>query len=92
MLLFLQPSFRQSNAPMIPCAGAQHLFLRMHAMSNDDINYMYCFMCGTCLQSLRAGTVDSSNPYRFDIPPTWSEQRVSNTQSGNYCQVGCSRV
>lgn len=27
---------------------------------------------------------------RFDMPPTWHEARVANTQSGNYCQPRCA--
>lgn len=55
-----------------------------------------CLCCGKfkepCFsppQALRAGTVDPSKPYRFAIPPAWSEQRVNNTASGNYCQPRC---
>ena len=39
--------------------------------------------------ALRAGIIDASNPYQFDLPTTWAETRVPNTQSGNYCQPRC---
>jgi hypothetical protein len=39
---------------------------------------------------LRAGTVDREHPYSFALPPTWSERKVANIQSGNYCQPRCA--
>lgn len=41
-------------------------------------------------QALRAGTVSSSAPYKFAMPPTWREGRVANILSGNYCQASRS--
>lgn len=32
--------------------------------------------------AIRAGTVDRANPYRFAIPPSWSERKVANIASG----------
>lgn len=32
--------------------------------------------------AIRAGTVDRYNPYRFAIPPSWSEKKVANISSG----------
>lgn len=40
--------------------------------------------------ALRAGTVDREKPYSFLVPTNWSEQRVPNIQSGNYCQPRCA--
>lgn len=40
--------------------------------------------------AIRAGTVDPSNPYSFALPPTWSERKVANIASGNYCQPRCA--
>eukprot|EP00892_Ulva_mutabilis_P004759 jgi/Ulvmu1/2655/UM014_0109.1 len=40
--------------------------------------------------AIRAGTVDRANPYRFAIPPSWSEKKVANIASGNYCQPRCA--
>lgn len=40
--------------------------------------------------ALRAGTVDREDPYSFAIPPSWSERKVANIQSGNYCQPRCA--
>ena len=39
--------------------------------------------------AIRAGTVSPDSPYTFAIPPTWSEERVANIASGNYCQPRC---
>ncbi|PNW82467.1 hypothetical protein CHLRE_06g280150v5 [Chlamydomonas reinhardtii] len=39
--------------------------------------------------ALRAGTVDSANPYKFALPPQMVEQKVANIASGNYCQPRC---
>ncbi|MEW5297016.1 MAG: hypothetical protein WDW36_000253 [Sanguina aurantia] len=39
--------------------------------------------------SLRAGTVDAANPYQFALPSSFTELKISNTQSGNYCQPRC---
>lgn len=32
--------------------------------------------------AIRAGTVDNSRPYRFALPPSWSERKVANIASG----------
>jgi hypothetical protein len=32
--------------------------------------------------AIRAGTVDSSKPYQFALPPSWSERKVANIASG----------
>lgn len=40
--------------------------------------------------AIRAGTVDPSNPYTFAVPPSWSERKVANIASGNYCQPRCA--
>jgi hypothetical protein len=40
--------------------------------------------------ALRAGTVDREKPYSFMLPPSWSERKVANIQSGNYCQPRCA--
>ena len=40
--------------------------------------------------ALRAGTVDRENPYKFLVPANWSEKKVPNIQSGNYCQPRCA--
>lgn len=32
--------------------------------------------------AIRAGTVDSAKPYRFALPPSWSERKVANIASG----------
>eukprot|EP01023_Acetabularia_acetabulum_P018109 TRINITY_DN1915_c0_g1_i1.p1 TRINITY_DN1915_c0_g1~~TRINITY_DN1915_c0_g1_i1.p1 ORF type:complete len:286 (-),score=42.17 TRINITY_DN1915_c0_g1_i1:252-1109(-) len=39
--------------------------------------------------ALRAGTVDSTSPYKFELPSSWEEGKVANIQSGNYCQPRC---
>ncbi|CAG9460764.1 unnamed protein product [Pedinophyceae sp. YPF-701] len=39
--------------------------------------------------ALRAGIINADQPYQFALPPTWGESRISNTQSGNYCQPRC---
>jgi len=39
--------------------------------------------------ALRAGTVDPSSPYRFEIPGSFREGKVANILSGNYCQPRC---
>jgi hypothetical protein len=40
--------------------------------------------------AIRAGTVDPQKPYRFALPPSWSERKVANIASGNYCQPRCA--
>ncbi|CAI5467126.1 unnamed protein product [Closterium sp. Yama58-4] len=37
--------------------------------------------------ALRAGNV---SPYTFNIPPTWTQSRIANILSGNYCQPKCA--
>lgn len=37
--------------------------------------------------ALRAGNV---SPYTFLVPPTWSQLRIANILSGNYCQPKCA--
>lgn len=32
--------------------------------------------------AIRAGTVDPAKPYRFALPPSWSERKVANIASG----------
>jgi hypothetical protein len=40
--------------------------------------------------AIRAGTVSAERPYRFALPPSWSERKVANIASGNYCQPRCA--
>lgn len=42
------------------------------------------------LQAIRAGVI-KPNPeyYSFALPETWSEQKISNTLSGNFCMPRC---
>lgn len=40
--------------------------------------------------AIRAGTVKPDRPYTFILPASWSEDRVANIQSGNYCQPRCA--
>jgi len=39
--------------------------------------------------SIRAGTIDPSNPYTFALPGGWKRQTVSNAINGNFCQPKC---
>lgn len=40
--------------------------------------------------AIRAGTVDKKQPYSFALPSTWTERKVANIASGNYCQPRCA--
>lgn len=40
-----------------------------------------------CVQAIRAGVIKANNAYRFVLPNSWSEQRIANIQSGNFCMV-----
>ena len=39
------------------------------------------------LQSIRAGVIDAGDSYKFMIPESWSEQKIANILTGNFCMV-----
>ncbi|GAV66109.1 PsbP domain-containing protein [Cephalotus follicularis] len=55
--------------------------------SPSDPSFVFFKATPNDTPALRAGNVQ---PYQFILPPTWTQTRVANILSGNYCQPKCA--
>lgn len=76
-----------ARASPAAAAGAKEVGSYLPAAGFDDFVKFTPTKAKT--PALRAGTVDPLEPYSFALPPSSVEAKVSNTQSGNYCQPRC---
>ena len=66
------------------------LFWRLLALprANFAVTSSLCaYKYGFVMQSIRAGVIKANNAYKFILPESWSEQKIANIQSGNFCMV-----